>query len=341
MSIARIPAPLRIPSAGVPSRARVIALVTLAALALAAIAVGGAVIQGRAFENDEAGEAHRPAEPPPLQLAVYESGALAEDLRAGERAYETGDAREAADRFDAALRRDPESVEAAVGAAIAAWPDGTTESLRELVETHPESGVARLHLGLAVFAEGDAEGARAAWRIAERVDPDSPAALEAESLLHPDMPRGRPFFVPSRASDVRADRLDVEERLERLRARARADGTDAWIAYGAALQRVGRPLSARLAFDRAVAEDPTSVEARTAAAVARFDKDDPARAFSRLGPLSREHGRSPVVRFHLGYVLLWLGQVEEAKRQLGLAVSAGPRTTHGRDARRLLARLEK
>ena len=323
----------------VAPRARVLGIVALAAAALAALAVGGAVIQGRGYETQ--GEAHRPTEPPPLELSVFGSGEAAQALRAGERAYERGDAAEALARFASAARSRPRSIEAAVGAAIAAWPDGTTERLRDLAAEHPESGLVRLHLGLVLAAEGDDEGAADAWRDAERIDPDSPAALQAESLLHPEMPRGRPYFIPVARRDPTLDRLPVGERLETLRRRARSGGADAWIAYGAALQRVGRPISARVAFDRAAALAPRSVEARAAAAVARFDKDDPSAAFARLGPLARSNGRSPVVRFHLGYVLLWLRRVDEAKRQLALALETGPRTVHGREAKRLLAVLER
>ena len=316
-------------------------LVALAAGALAAVAVGGALLQGRAYESRSPSEVHQAAEPPALELSVFGSGPTAETLRAGERAYEQGDAAEALARFESAARARPGSLEAAVGAAVAAWPDGTTERLRELAEQHPRSGVVRLHLGLALVADGDAEGAAAAWREAERVEPDSPSALQAESLLHPEMPRGRPYFIPT-ANDGRGlGGSSVSERLATLRARTRAGGAEAWIAYGAALQRVGRPISARAAFDRAVALAPRSVEARAAAAVARFDKDDPSLAFSRLGPLARSHGRSAVVRFHLGYVLLWLRQVDEARRQLELAVEVGPGTVHGREARRLLEEFEE
>jgi tetratricopeptide (TPR) repeat protein len=323
----------------VAPRARVLGTVALAAAALATVAVGGAVVQGRGYETQ--GEAHRPTEPPALELSVFGSDEAARALRAGERAYERGDAAEAIARFESAARMQPTSVEAAVGQALASWPDGTTERLGELAEEHPRSGVVRLHLGLALAAEGDEERAAQAWRDAERFDPDSPAALEAETLLHPEMPRGRPYFIAERRGGARLDHLTVAERLRTLRVRARSGGANAWIAYGAALQRVGRSVSARVAFDRAVALAPASVEARTAAAVARFDKDDPAAAFSRLGPLARSNTRSPVVRFHLGFLLLWLGQVDEAKRQLALAVDAAPRSVHGREAERLLASLAR
>ena len=320
-------------------RSRVVALVALAAAVAAALVVGVALLQG-GTRGDGEGEAHAPTDPPALQLNVLTSGREADALRAGERAYEKGDASAARRQFESVLRRDPSSIEAAIGVAIAGWPDGTTDKLREIVAEHPDSALARLHLGFALLAEGDEEAAREQWREAESREPDSAAALEAESLLHPDMPRGRPFFITTGRQPAKLDRLPVERRLDTLLRRARSGRASDWLLYGSALQRVGRPLSARAAFDRAVALAPGSVEARTAAAVSRFDKDDPAAAFSRLGPLSRAHPRSPVVRFHLAYLLLWLRNVDEARRQLRLAQAAGPGSFYGREAARLLARLE-
>ena len=51
-----------------------------------------------------------------------------------------------------------------------------------------------------------------------------------------------------------------------------------------------------------------------AAAVGRFDKARPVDAFSRLGPLTRRFPGEATVRFHLGLLLLWSGEVKEAKR---------------------------
>jgi predicted Zn-dependent protease len=107
------------------------------------------------------------------------------------------------------------------------------------------------------------------------------------------------------------------------------------------LQRLGRPLSAQAAFDRAVELDPSDLAAQTAAAVVRFDKDDPSQAFSRLGPLASANPRSAVVRFHLGLMLLWLQQVDEARRQLGTARENSPSSIWGMEAGRLLARLDE
>jgi Flp pilus assembly protein TadD len=103
-----------------------------------------------------------------------------------------------------------------------------------------------------------------------------------------------------------------------------------------ALQRLGRPRSAERVYADAARGAPRDAEAQTAAAVGRFSKDDPAQAFSRLGPLTRRFPRQPTVRFHLGLLLLWSGQVPEARRQLRLARAADPSSPLAREAGRLL-----
>jgi predicted Zn-dependent protease len=88
-----------------------------------------------------------------------------------------------------------------------------------------------------------------------------------------------------------------------------------------------------------VAAQPGAVEPLVAAAVARFDKDRPEEAFSRLGPLTRRFPHSATVRFHLGLLLLWTGQLEEARRQLRLAQRAETDSPLAREAGRWLERL--
>ena len=78
-----------------------------------------------------------------------------------------------------------------------------------------------------------------------------------------------------------------------------------------------------------------------AAAVGLFDKARPAKAFSRLGPLSREFPKAATVRFHLGLLLLWSGQVKEARRQLVLVRTAEPGSPLVGVAKRYLAELRK
>ncbi len=75
--------------------------------------------------------------------------------------------------------------------------------------------------------------------------------------------------------------------------------------------------------------------------MARFDKDDPSAAFSRLGPLGQRYPGAAVVRFHLGLMLLWLRDVEGSRTQLEEAVRLEPSTVYGREAALLLERLDE
>lgn len=315
-------------------RARTRLLVAAAAAVSAAAVVGVTVLQ---TEDGNAGEPAGPRPAPPLEL-----GLLARDdpetraLRQAESEFEGGERDRALARFQEVLARNPESVEAAVGAAIASWPDGTLESLRLVVEENPESGVARLHLGLALLASGREAEAEREWREAERRDPDSPAALRAEDLLHPEMAPGRPPFVAPFPEVPDLGGVPPERQLAELERRAAGGGVDDWLLLGAANQLAGRPVSAREAFVRAAEVEPASLPAAVAAAVGRFDKDDPSQTFSRLGPLARDNAGAGVVRYHLGLCLSWIGAVEEAKRQLR-RVGGG---FYGREAERLLSRLE-
>jgi tetratricopeptide (TPR) repeat protein len=329
----------------VSPRARVVAIVSAVAVAAAGGTVAGALVQGREAGGEVHGqtEAERDrAEPPALELAVLAPGDESRALVAAERLYEEGDAAAAEQAFAEILEREPDSVESAVGAAVAAWPIETRERLEDLAEEQPRSAVVQLNLGLLSLAEGDVDAARQAWREAERREPDSPAALRAEDLLNPRSPPGRPVFVSARVRAgealARALASGLEAPLAQAAAQARRGDANAWLRVGLAYQQLGRRESARAAFDRAAAAEPGSLEPQVAAAVARYDKDDPSRAFSRLGPLASRNGQSGLVRFHLGLMLLWLPNVEEARRQLGLARKAGG--FYGRQAARILAQLD-
>ena len=107
------------------------------------------------------------------------------------------------------------------------------------------------------------------------------------------------------------------------------------------MQRLGKQRSAERVFASAAKVAPNDPEARVAAAVGLFDKARPAKAFSRLGPLSREFQKAATVRFHLGLLLLWSGQVKEAKRQLLLVQKAEPASPLVGIADRYLAELRK
>lgn len=210
----------------------------------------------------------------------------------------------------------PPAVASDVREALRAWPAGTTRRLRILAARYPHSALVRLELGLAlVFAGQNADAARA-WRSAKQAQPDSPSAVHASDLRHPDTPPGLAPFVPTftRATTV------VQRHL----------------LQGAAFQQALRPVSAEREFAAAARAAPDDPEALTAAAVGLYDKDDPAAAFSRLGPLARRFPHAQTVRFHLGLLLIYFGDLPRARRELTLVRAAGPHTRLGRRADTLL-----
>jgi len=215
----------------------------------------------------------------------------------------------------------PASVAADVRAALAAWPAGTVRRLRVLAARQPSSALVRLELGLALALSGETAEAERAWQEAERVQPDSPSAVRAQDLRHPNTPPGLPPFVPS----FSAARTQVQARLLR----------------GATLQQALRPVSAERGFAAAVRVAPGDPEALTAQAVGLYDKDRPAVAFSRLGPLVRRFPHAQTVRFHLGLLLIYLGDLPRARRELALARAEGPGTVLGERAETLLRAAQK
>jgi tetratricopeptide (TPR) repeat protein len=317
------------------ARARILALVAVATVAAAGIAVA-AGLRGSGSEQAATPPAARLEGPPPLALDLgLGDDARTRALRRAGRLYSAGRLAEAAAIFERYG-----TLPARIGGAFAAWPVGTVERLRALVASSPRSGQARLHLGLALYWSRRLDQAAAAWRAAVRAEPDSPAAIRAYDLLHPDSPRGLPTFVPSFGPPPGLAGMAPARQLAVLARRAREGGVRDRLLYGVALQRAGRPVSAERAYASAARLAPRDVEAQVAAAVGRFRKDRPARAFSRLGPLARRYPRSPTVRFHLGLLLIWLGELEDGRRQLALARDAGPRSPLGKEANRFLSRLE-
>jgi hypothetical protein len=210
----------------------------------------------------------------------------------------------------------PPEVSRAVRDALEAWPEGTVRRLRILAARYPRSGLVRLELGIALALTGNQTDASRAWHETRQVQPDSPSAVRAADLLHPNTPRGLPPFVPS---FTRA-RTPAERRL----------------VQGVVFQQALRPVSAAREFAAAARLAPGSAEALTAAAVGLYDKDRPAAAFSRLGPLARRFPHAQTVRFHLGLLLIYFGDIARAKRELALARAEGPKTPLGVRAQTLL-----
>jgi tetratricopeptide (TPR) repeat protein len=273
---------------------------------------------------------------PPLSFALgFRTDAEARDLARGQSLYARGETAAAA-----ALFAKHDSLEAKVGAALARWPEGSLDRLEQLAKLYPDAAVVQLHLGLARLWANSGDPVDA-WRAALDSEPDTPYAVVAGNLLHPDLPRGLPAFIPSFTAPTSITKLPPARQLEALRVAAIDGGVREQLLYGVGLQRVGRPVSAARIFDRAAKTHPDDIEAQVAGAVGRFDKDAPAQAFGRLGPLSGTHPNEPTVRFHLGVLLLWTGRIGQAERQFRLAAKTRPDSPLAREAVRYLETIRR
>jgi len=230
------------------------------------------------------------------------------------------------------------SLEAKLGSAFSRWPDGSLDAVKALVAAHPRSAQAQLELGIAYLWAGRTADGAAALRAVRADHPDTQSAVDAADLLFGGPP-GVPPFVPTFAPPPAVDRLPTPERLVALaRAAARPDA-HAKLLYGAALQALGRTVSAERQFAAAARLAPRDPEARVAAILGTFDKAHPQRVFPRLGPLVPRFPHAPTVRFHLGLALIWINQFAQARRELRLAAGEAPRSPLARQAEVLLQRL--
>jgi tetratricopeptide (TPR) repeat protein len=314
------------------ARGRVVFLV-----ALAAVVASGVVVVGVLATRSDVPAAAKPrAGRPPVALYLgVRDDAEARALNEAQRLY-------AAKRYDdaAAIFRRYRSLEAQVGAALARWPDGTLARLQRLHVDHPRSSLVALHLGLALFWSRRNAEAEALWQAARRDEPDTPYAVRASDLLHPQYAPGLPRFVPSFRAPLQIRVLPPDRQLAALRRAAAGANVRMKLLYGALLQQLGHPVSAERQYAAAARLDPADPEARAAAAVGLFDKARPARAFGRLGPLTRVFPRAQTVRFHLGLLLVWSGQVAAAERQFRLTRRDAPEAPLGREAGRYLKALQ-
>ena len=147
--------------------------------------------------------------------------------------------------------------------------------------------------------------------------------------------------VPSFLAPAEIAKLPPAKQLAALKRSAERGGSRELLLYGVGLQRVGRPVSARDVFARAAREAPRDPETNVAAAVGRFDKARPAEAFGRLGPLTKRFPSDPTVRFHLGLLLLWTAQIDEAERQFRLATATQPGSPLAVEAERYLETIRR
>ena len=303
-------------------------IVAVLAAVAAAVVAGAAVLTAEEVDSPAAAEQEPTPRKgfPPLVLSFgVRDDAEAAELRRATALHESGKRQQAAAIFD---RYD--SLEAKLGAAFATWP-ASEDRIEQLGALYPRSSLVQLHVGLSRFWAGT-DGALTAWREARDVEPDTPYAVRAADFLYArDFAPGLPGFIVS--FDYRIEGETPAEQLRLLAADRTPRGR---LLHGIALQGLGRPLSARRAFAQAREQAPNDVDALVADAVGRYDKANPAAAFSRLGPLSRRFPEAATVRFHLGLLLLWQKDLREATRQLELARRAEPGSKIAAEATRFL-----
>lgn len=273
---------------------------------------------------------------PPLEFNFgLRTDAQARALERAAALYNAGRHAQAAEVF-ARYRTLP----AEIGAAFADWHHHGLDALEQLAAQHPASALALLHLGLAYYWTGLNEKAVETWKRAETAQPDSPFALAAGSLLHPNMPSlPLPQFTPQSPLPRALRDQPLRQQLATLHTLSKHNDITALLYYGVALQELGHRLSAEREFAKAAALAPNDPEALTAAAVGRFSKDNPSAAFSHLGPLATRFPHAAVVRFHLGYLLIWINQRSAAAHELRLALTDDPHSVYAHPARLLLQSL--
>jgi tetratricopeptide (TPR) repeat protein len=318
----------------VQARTRVLVFVLLAAIGAAAATVGLTALTSDPRPNAET----LCPEGPPLTLDLglrVDREAVA--LRRAQRLLAEGDQ-------DGALAasRPFTSVDARVAAAVASWPRATLAQLRALAAEQPRNPTVALHLGNALYCDRRGSEAQAQWRTASRLAPDSLIGVRASDFLNPRYPiPGIPVFVPGFRFPPRLAALPARRQFAALAASARRSDVRSKLLYGVALQQLSRQRSAETQYAAAARLAPNDPEALVAAAVGRFDKNRPSDAFSRLGPLARKFPRAATVRFHLGLLLLWLGQTRAAEPQFARAIALEPGSRIASQAARYRTQLEK
>ncbi len=199
----------------------------------------------------------------------------------------------------------------AVRAALARPPVAAAMALEQLVFLAPNDPVVQFNYATTLFCAGFLADAEQAFRAAKQAGRDTFYEIQADAILHPQyFSSGYPPF--------------------------QSDSHDPLLVRGAILQRQGHQHSAERAWARAAQLQPGSDEAQVAAAVGRFDMDNLSASFSKLGPLVRRFPKSQSVRYHLGLLLAWTGQRNQAITEFRLARSLGPKTALGKEANTFL-----
>jgi Flp pilus assembly protein TadD len=317
---------------------RVVLLVAIAAAVAAGVVVGVTVFQTHGEHTTFPGAVTKARSgPPPLQLEF----SLAESSEARALAQ----AETLLDKYRqpaqaAAIFRRYHSLEAQLGALFAGWrgPESLA-AVKTLVAANSHNPAALLNLGWADYQAGRNADAIAAWRRAASEFPDSPYGVDAQDALHPTTIPGLPIIVTGLAPPDSIGSLSPVQQLAALKRAAEKNDPRAKIVYGAALWNLRRPLSAERQFAAAAKLAPQDPLARTLAAVGLFSKGNSVRAFGRLGPLTGVFPHSAAVQFHLGVLLLYVGERAKAAQHLSAAAADGPQSPYAKPARTLLTSL--
>ena len=203
---------------------------------------------------------------------------------------------------------------AAVVAAMSHPPTVAARLLEPLARANQRDPEVQFNFGTTLFCAGYTGEAEQAFHQAKVAGRDTYYEIQADVILHPQFfSRGYPIFEPL--------------------------GSNTLLAKGVLQQRLGHQHTAERLYQRAARAAPGDAEAQVAAAVGRFDMDDLVASFSRLGPLTRRFPRSQSVRYHLGLLLAWTGQRNQAIAEFRRARALGPGTPLGKHAQTFLSGL--
>lgn len=327
------------PLPGGPSR-RLLLAVVLAAVVAAAAVVGATLLQTRG-ETTTVPDAVTKARPgPPLALQFEFGVRNTPETRALTQAESLYDAKHKRIAAAAAIFRRYHSVEAQLGSAFTSWSGPSSlAAVKKIAAANPNDPAALLNLGWADFQAGRNADAAAAWRETAARFPDSPYGVDAEDALHPG-PAGLPPIVTGLALPRAIANKPAAVQIAALKRAAARPDARAKLLYGTTLWNYLRmPLSAERELAAAAKLAPHDPVARAAAAVALFSKANPRRAFAHLGPLTAVFPHSAAVEFHLGALLVYIGEYGKAAKQLRASLADGPHSPYAQDARTLLASL--
>jgi tetratricopeptide (TPR) repeat protein len=316
---------------------RVVLIVALAAMLAAATVVGVTLVQTRGQTTTVPGAVTK-ARPgrPPLELELgLRSDSEARALAQAEALLNKNEIARAA-----AIFRRYRSLGARLGLAFADWRGPSSlGAVKQIAAAHPADPAALLNLGWADYQAGRNADAAAAWRQVATRYPDSPYGVDAEDALHGGPPGLPPMVTPLELPKSIAN-LPAAAQIAALKRAAAAPDVRAKLLYGTTLWNLLRkPVSAERQLAAAAKLAPHDPVVRAAAAVALFSKASPRRAFAQLGPLTAVFPHSPAIQFHLGVLLLYIGENRKAGEHLRAAVSDGPQSPFARPARTLLASL--